>query len=195
MARKKFRSVTRKKRKKVFYGKRNKESENSLNSQLELESFTISSSLAEGEAAGEPRPGPSHQRSEIELALHHHSTPDDKKTSRSQHKLDNSSFLEFENSIPQLTRSARVNLGLKTPTMEEAHGYKLQDFTLLQQFLNEATVCRKCRKSKSELVIKQINSQRDGLAENVLLLVKIATFLTTLKQANRLVEKEVDHMK
>ena len=60
MARKKFRSVTRKKRKKVFYGKGNKESENSLNSQLELESFTISSSLAEGEAAGEPRPGPSH---------------------------------------------------------------------------------------------------------------------------------------
>ena len=33
------------------------------------------------------------------------------------------------------------------------------------------------------------------LLENVLLLVKIATFLTTLKQGNRLVEKEVDHMK
>eukprot|EP00795_Rhopilema_esculentum_P007367 gene7367-13103_t len=186
MAEKKFRSLTRKKRKKVFYGKGNKESENSLNSQLELESFTISSSLAEDEAAGEPRPGPSHQRSEIELALHHHSTPDDKKTSRSQHKLDNSSFLEFENSIPQLTRSARVNLGLKTPTIEEAHGYKLQDFTLLQQFLNKATVCRKCRKSKSELVIKQINSQRDGLDEKCVVTCKNCNFSYNLETSKQI---------
>ncbi len=129
MARKNFRSVVQKKRKKVFYGKGKKDVDNSRDSHIEFGGFMrssvaedeINSSLADEEEESETttRPGPSHQLSEAELTLPKndgntikHSTPDDKRRSRSQTKLDNSSFFDFE-SNKQLTRSVRLNLSKK----------------------------------------------------------------------------------
>ena len=52
--------------------------------------------------------------------------------------------------------------------------------------MNEATVCRKCHKSKSELLIKQINSQRDGLAEKCVVTCKNCNFSYNLETSKQI---------
>ena len=82
----------------------------------------------------------------------------------SAEKLSNSDFKKMDNQIR--TRSKSKKLGVYRPLgIEDAHGTKLQDFSLLNACLENFAICSSCRSGKSTLKIKQNNQKRRGLAE------------------------------
>ena len=105
----------------------------------------------------------------------------------SAQKLVNSSFEMLEEEEGHLTRTKSKKLGLsKDAEDSEAHGFKLQDATLLSECVSAATICSSCRKSDSKLQLFQRDKSRDGLSEYLYLQCSLCGNKTPLKTSRRL---------
>ena len=105
----------------------------------------------------------------------------------SARKLLNSSFEKYENQQGILTREKAVNVGLgSTSKMKAATGYKLQDAVLWNQCMLVAAICSVCRKSDSRLQLYERNSDRDGLAECLVMKCELCQHETLLHTSKRL---------
>lgn len=85
-----------------------------------------------------------------------------------------------------LTRNSTRKLGLTNVDIAEAHGYKLQDSTLLSNCISAAAICSSCRSPNSKLKLYQDTKKRDGLKENLFLLCSECKNETTLNTSRRI---------
>ena len=106
----------------------------------------------------------------------------------SAQKLQNSSFSTHEEKKGVFTRETSDRLGLGSCKRQRvpAHGYKLQDANLLSDCISSAAICSSCRNPKSKLQLYQCDSQREGLAESLLLICSLCDKKTPLKTSKRL---------
>jgi len=86
----------------------------------------------------------------------------------SEEKLLNSDFGKSEGKRT-CTRTRAKALGKNSRILKEevATGYKLQDFSLLNECLKKSSICSSCKSAKSNLEIFQENTGRNGLAESL----------------------------
>ena len=103
-------------------------------------------------------------------------------------KLQNSSFSTHEEKKGVFTRETSDRLGLGSCKRQRvpAHGYKLQDANLLSDCISSAAICSSCRNPKSKLQLYQCDSQKEGLAESLLLICSLCDKKTPLKTSKRL---------
>ena len=83
----------------------------------------------------------------------------------SAEKLLNTDFLKIDDKISTRASSKKVGMSKPATNFEEASGFKIQDFSLLQQCLDTSAICSKCKSAKSNLKIFQVNKKRKGLGE------------------------------
>ena len=106
----------------------------------------------------------------------------------SAEKLLNSSFLEIEEETNHITRTKAKYLGLNQDKEKEkeAHGFKLQDATLLSECISDACICSSCRDPNSKLRLLQDDTKRDGLAESLYLKCSQCESVTPLSTSRKL---------
>ena len=91
--------------------------------------------------------------------------------SKSKQKLDNSLFSEVESSTKiQQTRSITAKLALRKGTeVHAANGYKIVDFSFLQEHLSAMVAFINCKKRGCIQLLTDPSKKQYGLAENVLI--------------------------
>ena len=106
----------------------------------------------------------------------------------SAEKLLNSSFQEIEEETNHITRTKAKYLGLNQDKEKEkeAHGFKLQDATLLSECISDACICSSCRDPNSKLRLLQDDTKRDGLAESLYLKCSQCESVTPLSTSRKL---------
>ena len=77
-------------------------------------------------------------------------------------------------------------LGISKPELEEAHGFKLQDFSLLDEALTTAAVYSHCRSPKVRLQFFQKNKKREGLSEKLIIKCNNCEAVTPLSTSRKL---------
>ena len=99
------------------------------------------------------------------------STPKRSGISKSEEKLQNSSFETIVDNEGILTRSCRRRMGLsKLKHVEKADdGYSMIDLTLLQEAFESSAICNSCKRSDSKLSILRDCRRRHGLAERLII--------------------------
>ena len=102
-------------------------------------------------------------------------------------KLLNTSFNGLEEEKGTLTRKRARELGMGSkPEVENAHGFKLVDATLLNDCISKVAICSTCRKPGSTLQLYQNNKNREGLAESLFLKCSLCGFEMPLSTSKRL---------
>ena len=175
MPRKKFRSIRRRKRK-GFHGKRpaelRKESGQTTAENVETQLLSTSATSSDSGDLGDTSTS-SDKNEEI-------------RENKSAKKLLNSSFIQMAENEPYTTRSVSRALGISKPDLEEAHGFKLQDFSLLDEALTTAAVCSSCRNPKARLLILQENKKREGLSEKLIIKCNNCEAVTPMSTSRKL---------